>query len=94
MTFNFQIYSFLEFQLEEINNCCFNERKRKALKNEDGSNQILIYFNVLIFIYCKKYCKNRMDNNWDLYDDESVTKCNEIKEYLESKPYILLYRKK
>ena len=59
-----------------------------------GLIQILIYLNVLIFIYCKTYCKNRMDNNWDLYDDESVTKCNEIKEYLESKPYILLYRKK
>lgn len=49
MTFNFQIYSFLEFQLEEINNCCFNERKRKALKNEDGSNPDIDIFECFDF---------------------------------------------
>ena len=183
MTFNFQIYNYLEFQLEEINNYCFNEGKRKALKNEDGSNPDIDIYECFDFyqklylvngdnqLYCNKcgelkdsfyrsllysapkimvinlnrgekgeykcniifheelnifnyvqykhgpnyfelfgvivhsdpssadgkfvtYCKNRMDNNWYLYDDESVTKCNQSKEYLKSTPYILFYKKK
>ena len=183
MRFNFQIYSILEFPLEDINKYCFNGGKRQ-LKNEDGSNpdidiyecfdyhkkidlisgdnqmyctkcgtsnnafygtslysapKILIInlnrgkggiykCNVIfpeelnIFNYVKNkhgpnyfelfavislydntnssegkfvaFCKNRIDNNWYLYDDALIAKCKEPKEYLKGMPYILFYRKK
>ena len=36
--FNFQIYSFLEFPLPEVNNFCFNNGRRISLLNNDGTN--------------------------------------------------------
>ena len=40
------------------------------------------------------YIKNRMDNNWYLYNDAIITKCHNKKEYMNGVPYILFYRKK
>ena len=40
------------------------------------------------------YCKNRIDNQWYLYNDAWVTLCKEPKQYLKGMPYILFYRKK
>ena len=36
--FNFQIFNFLEFPLEQVNNFCFQNGKRMALVNSDGTN--------------------------------------------------------
>ena len=36
--FNFQVYSFLEFPLEQVNNFCFQNGRRMALVNNDGTN--------------------------------------------------------
>ena len=38
MKFNFQLYSFLEFPLEQVNYYCYQNGKRNALVNNDGSN--------------------------------------------------------
>ena len=40
------------------------------------------------------YCKNRMDNNWYLYNDAMISKCEDTKEYMKGMPYILFYKKK
>ena len=36
--FNFQIFNFLEFPLEQVNTFCFQNGKRMALVNSDGTN--------------------------------------------------------
>ena len=36
--FNFQVFNFLEFPLEQVNNFCFQNGKRLALVNSDGTN--------------------------------------------------------
>ena len=36
--YNFQVFSFLEFPLAEVNNFCFNNGRRMTLVNNDGSN--------------------------------------------------------
>ena len=36
--FNFQVFNFLEFPLEQVNNFCFQNGKRMALVNSDGTN--------------------------------------------------------
>ena len=36
--YNFQVFSFLEFPLAEVNNFCFNNGRRMSLVNNDGSN--------------------------------------------------------
>ena len=38
MKFNFQLYSFLEFPLEQVNYYCYQNGKRNALQNIDGNN--------------------------------------------------------
>ena len=38
------------------------------------------------------YCRHYMDNNWYKYNDSTVTKCVEKKEYLYGMPYILFYQ--
>ena len=38
------------------------------------------------------YCRNRIDDNWYLYNDAIVTKCENPKEYLTKMPYILFYK--
>ena len=38
------------------------------------------------------YCKNRIDNEWYLYNDSIVSKCTKAKQYQDGMPYILFYR--
>ena len=38
------------------------------------------------------YCKNKIDNQWYLYNDGFVTKCNKNFQYNDGMPYILFYR--
>ena len=38
------------------------------------------------------YCKNRIDNQWYLYNDGIVTKCSRQFQYNDGMPYILFYR--
>ena len=38
------------------------------------------------------YCRNRIDDNWYLFNDAIVTKCENKKEYLTKMPYILFYK--
>ena len=38
------------------------------------------------------YCRNRIDNQWYLYNDGIVTKCTKQKQYNDGMPYILFYR--
>ena len=38
------------------------------------------------------YCRNRIDNQWYLYDDSIVTKCTKPSQYNDGMPYILFYR--
>ena len=37
------------------------------------------------------YCKNRIDNQWYLYNDAFVTKCTRQSQYNDGMPYILFY---
>ena len=67
---------------------------------KDGPTNFELFAVIVNYGNCKigghfvAFCKNRMDNNWYLYDDAKVTKCNGPKEYLKGLPYILFYRKK
>ena len=178
--FNFQVYSFLEFPLQEINKFFFNKGKR-ALLTEDGKNpdvdlcecfeynrkiDLMTGNNQMYCDQCKKscnslystilysgpsyliinlnrgkgavyeckvnfpeqldisdfvtfknegktvyrlyavichlgpssmnghfvaYCKNRIDNQWYLYNDAFVTKCTRQSQYNDGMPYILFY---
>ena len=38
------------------------------------------------------YCKNRIDNQWYLYNDGIVTLCTKEQQYKDGMPYILFYR--
>ncbi len=38
------------------------------------------------------YCRNRIDNQWYLYNDAIVTKCTRKFQYNDGMPYILFYR--
>ena len=38
------------------------------------------------------YCKNRIDNQWYLYNDAIITKCTRKYQYNDGMPYILFYR--
>ena len=38
------------------------------------------------------YCRNRIDNQWYLYNDSIVTKCTRPSQYNDNMPYILFYR--
>ena len=38
------------------------------------------------------YCKNRIDNQWYLYNDAIITKCCRKYQYNDGMPYILFYR--
>ena len=38
------------------------------------------------------YCRNRMDQQWYLYNDAIVTLCEKAFEYQNKMPYILFYR--
>ena len=38
------------------------------------------------------YCRNRMDNQWYLYNDGMVSLCTRTKQYTDGMPYILFYR--
>ena len=38
------------------------------------------------------YCKNRIDNQWYLYNDDLVNLCSREKQYNDGMPYILFYR--
>ena len=178
--YNFQVYSFLEFPLQEINKFFFNKGKR-ALLTEDGKNpdvdlcecfeynaktDLMTGDNQLFCDRCNKlcnslystilysgpsyliinlnrgkgavyeckvnfpeqldisdfvtfknkgrtvyklyavichlgpssmnghfvaYCKNRIDNQWYLYNDAFVTKCTRQSQYNDGMPYILFY---
>ena len=183
MEFNFQIYSFLEFSLENINKYFFDIGKRQPLKNQYGSNpdidiyecfdyynrielmngdnqklcnkcgglrdacyQTLVYSTPYILILylnrgkgglymCKvnfyeklniskyviyneesndfelfaviaqygydslgahfvAFCKNRIDHDWYLYNDDSVTKCGDREKYSGVIPFFLFYKRK
>ena len=178
--YNFQIYSFIEFPLEQVNKFCF-EKGMRPLNNSNGTNPDVdlfecfdyygkvdtmngdnqmycnicnqlydAYYSTLIYstpfyliinlnrgkgaIYeCKvnfpnqlnifnyvsfkngitvyelyavichlgpssmsghfvAYCKNRIDNQWYLYNDGIVTKCSRQFQYNDGMPYILFYR--
>ena len=178
--YNFQVYSFLEFPLQQVNQYYFNNGKRPLLtkdgKNPDvdlyecfeynrkidlmsGENQMYCnicnklcnaYYSTILYsgpnyliinlnrgkgaVYeCKvnfpsqlnifnyvnfkngitvyelyavichlgpssmsghfvAYCKNRIDNQWYLYNDAIVTKCSRQFQYNDGMPYILFYR--
>ena len=178
--FNFQIYSFLEFPLQQVNQFCFNNGKRPLYtidgKNPDvnlyecfdyngkvdlmsGDNQMycnicnklnnslyassiyslpiyliinlnrgkgavyeckvnfpeqLNLYNYASFkdgytvyglyaVICHlgpssmsghfvAYCRNRIDNNWYLYNDGIVTSCTRPQQYKDGMPYILFYK--
>ena len=178
--YNFQIYSFLEFPLQQVNQYYFKNGKRPLItkegKNPDvdlyecfeynrkvdlmtgdnqmfcnicnklcntyystilysGSNNLIINlnrgrggvyeckvnfpsqlnilnfvtYNVGITVYelyaviCHlgpssmsghfvAYCKNRIDNQWYLYNDAIITKCTRKYQYNDGMPYILFYR--
>ena len=178
--YNFQIYSFLEFPLQQINQYFFDKRE-KQLINNDGKNQdidlyecfeyyrkkdfftgdnqmycnickelndlyystsiysapsyliinlnrgkgevydckvnfpeILNIFNFVSYKNGKKifdlyavichlgtsslnshfvaYCKNKIDNKWYLYNNETVSLCNKNKQYQDGIPYVLFYK--
>ena len=38
------------------------------------------------------YCRNRIDNQWYLYNDGLVSLCNKKQQYKKGMPYILFYR--
>ena len=178
--YNFQVYSFLEFPLQQVNQFYFNNGKRPLLTNDGknpdvdlyecfeynrkidlmtGENQMYCnicnklcnaYYSTILYsgpnyliinlnrgkgaIYeCKvnfpnqlnifnyvsfkngitvyelyavichlgpssmsghfvAYCKNRIDNQWYLYNDGIVTKCSRQFQYNDGMPYILFYR--
>ena len=178
--FNFQIYSFLEFPLQQVNQFCFNNGKRPLYtidgKNPDvnlyecfdyngkvdlmsGDNQMycnicnklnnslyassiyslpiyliinlnrgkgavyeckvnfpeqLNLYNYASFkdgytayglyaVICHlgpssmsghfvAYCRNRIDNQWYLYNDGIVTSCTRPQQYKDGMPYILFYK--
>ena len=178
--FNFQVYSFLEFPLQQVNQYYFNLGKRPLItkdgKNPDvnlyecfeynkkidlmtGENQMYCnicnklcnaYYSTVLYsgpnyliinlnrgkgaVYeCKvnfpvqlniinyvtytdgitvyelyavichlgpssmsghfvAYCRNRIDNQWYLYNDAIVTKCTRKFQYNDGMPYILFYR--
>ena len=39
------------------------------------------------------YCRHRINNNWYLYNDSIVSKCEQKEDYLNGKSYILFYQK-
>ena len=175
---NFQVYSFLEFPLQQVNEFCFKNNLRlnyngqgnpdidlyecfrhyENVINMDGNNQIYcnicnklcdslygtflytlpnylilnlnrgknaVYkcnvifpqiLNLTNFVICNQinsifqlkavichigpsskdghfvaYCRHYKDNNWYKYNDATVTKCVNHKEYLIGMPYILFY---
>ena len=175
---NFQVYSFLEFPLQQVNEFCFKNNLRlnyngqgnpdidlyecfrhyQNVINMDGNNQIYcnicnklcdslygtflytlpnylilnlnrgknaVYkcnvifpqiLNLTNFVICNQinsifqlkavichigpssmgghfvaYCRHYKDNNWYKYNDATVTKCVNHKEYLIGMPYILFY---
>ena len=178
--YNFQVYNFLEFPLQQVNQYYFNLGKRPLITNEGknpdvglyecfeynrkidlmaGDNQMycnicdklcnnyystLLYsgpnyliinlnrgkgavyecrvnfpeqLNIFNFVSFKDgitvyelyavichlgpssmeghfvaYCKNRIDNQWYLYNDAFVTKCTRQFQYNDGMPYILFYR--
>ena len=178
--YNFQVYSFLEFPLQQVNQFYFNNGKRPLLTNDGknpdvdlyecfeynrkidlmtGENQMYCnicnklcnaYYSTILYsgpnnliinlnrgkgaVYeCKvnfpsqlnifnyvnfkngitvyelyavichlgpssmsghfvAYCKNRIDNQWYLYNDSFVTKCSRPSQYNDGMPYILFYR--
>ena len=178
--YNFQVYSFLEFPLQLVNQYYFNQGKRPLFTNEGknpdvnlyecfefnrkidlmtGDNQMYCnickklcnsYYSTILYsgpyyliinlnrgkgaVYeCKvnfpnqlnlinfitykdgitvyelyavichlgpssmsghfvAYCKNRIDNQWYLYNDGFVNKCTKNFQYNDGMPYILFYR--
>ena len=178
--YNFQIYSFLEFPLQQVNQYYFQQGKRPLVTNEGknpdvdlyecfeynrkvdlmtGDNQMFCnicnklcntYYSTTLYsgpnnliinlnrgkgaVYeCKvnfpsqlnilnyitynggmavyelyavichlgpssmsghfvAYCKNRIDNQWYLYNDAIITKCTRKYQYNDGMPYILFYR--
>ena len=70
--YNFQIYSFIEFPLKEVNTYMFQNNRRSALINEDGTNpdidlyecfeyyQKVEFFNGENQMYCN-ICKQSLD---------------------------------
>ena len=182
--YNFQVNSFLEFPLEQVNKYLYNNGKITSLKNIDGSNKDINLYDCFEYnqkidlknqMYCSlcnnchdsyysttlfllpeilvinlnrgknavyqcnvnfpeeldltnyvinkifntqyelyavichygrpnsmsghfvAYCRNRMDNQWYLYNDSIVTLCEKPKENLNKMPYIpyiLFYRSK
>ncbi len=178
--YNFQVYSFLEFPLQQVNQYYFNIGKRPLLTNDgknpdvnlyecfeynkkidlmSGENQMYCnicnklcnaYYSTILYsgpnywiinlnrgkgaVYeCKvnfpnqlnifnyvnfkdgvtayelyavichlgpssmsghfvAYCRNRIDNQWYLYNDGIVTKCTRQFQYNDGMPYILFYR--
>ena len=38
------------------------------------------------------YCRNRMDNQWYLYNDGLVNLCAREQQYKDGMPYILFYK--
>ena len=178
--YNFQIFSFLEFPLQQVNKFCFDNGRRPLFNNDgtnpdvhlsecfeyygkvdlmNGENQMYCnicnrlcdaFYSTTIYsapnnliinlnrgkgaIYeCKvhfpeqlniynfvkfnndyavfelyavichlgpssmsghfvAYCKNRIDNQWYLYNDGLVNKCTRTNQYQDGMPYILFYR--
>ena len=178
--YNFQVYSFLEFSLQQVNQY-FHDKDKKPLKTQDGKNSDVNLFECLDHnqrttlmsgdnqIYCNicnqscdcsfttflytcpnyliiilnrgkgasyecnvifpelldlsnfivvknkvlvyelyavichlgpsstvghfvAYCKNRIDNQWYLYNDALVALCTKHFQYSDGKPYILFYK--
>ena len=178
--YNFQVYSFLEFPLQQVNQFYFNNGKRPLLTNDgknpdvdlyecfeynrkidlmtgdnqmycnicnkqcnstyatslySGPNYLILHLNrgrgavyecnvnfpekLNIFNYITynkegtlyelyavichlgpssmsghfvAYCRNRMDNQWYLYNDGLVNLCDREQQYKDGMPYILFYK--
>jgi ubiquitin C-terminal hydrolase len=79
LKFNFQIYSFLEFPLEQVNIYCFQTGRRASLENKDGSKPDVDLLEC--FDYYQKidlmsgsnqmYC-NTCNENTDAYYNTSI----------------------